>query len=198
VHTDNTPRSAIAKIRDLTEMKADYLLQGRCRIINIWRPIKHQVYDCGLALADGAKLQPADIIECERYRQDTKQYWDTMGVVKFREGFEWYYLSAHDPDDVVLFKNYDSDSSVPAPICLHTAFDLPASEIPPSAPTRESIEVHALVFTHPKSTSHGAREVASTLQHPLALRLVNSTLPTAAHENFGLIDLSRLDIDEAK
>lgn len=40
VHTDNTERSVITKIRRLTEMKADYLLSGRTRIINIWRPIK--------------------------------------------------------------------------------------------------------------------------------------------------------------
>lgn len=43
VHTDNTEKSVLMKIRNLTEMKADYLLSGRARIINIWRPIKHPV-----------------------------------------------------------------------------------------------------------------------------------------------------------
>ncbi|KAK3100877.1 hypothetical protein LTR53_018862, partial [Teratosphaeriaceae sp. CCFEE 6253] len=36
VHTDNTERSVIEKIHDMTEMKADYLLSGRARIVNIW------------------------------------------------------------------------------------------------------------------------------------------------------------------
>lgn len=82
VHVDNTERSVLEKIRNLTDMKADYLLSGRARIINIWRPIKHPVYDCGLAIADGGELQQGDIIECDRHRQDTGSYWDTMGVVQ--------------------------------------------------------------------------------------------------------------------
>lgn len=36
VHTDNTERSVLTKIKNLTDMKADYLLSGRARIINIW------------------------------------------------------------------------------------------------------------------------------------------------------------------
>ncbi|EME89348.1 uncharacterized protein MYCFIDRAFT_6630, partial [Pseudocercospora fijiensis CIRAD86] len=62
VHADNTERSVLAKIRNLTEMKADYLLSGRARIINIWRPIKHPVFDCGLAVVDAGKLQDGDIL----------------------------------------------------------------------------------------------------------------------------------------
>lgn len=201
VHTDNTETSAISKIRNLTEMKADYLLSGRCRIINLWRPIKHPVYDCGLAIADGSKLRPGDIRECDRYRQDTKQYWDTMGVIQYRPGFEWYYMSEHHQDDVILFKNYDSDTSVPAPICLHTAFDLPRNEIPPDAPTRESIEVRALVFTHP-STEHGLSEHvlqtrAAPVPQPLALSLEQGGLKRIDAEDYSTVDRLRRDIDEA-
>lgn len=78
VHRDNTDSSVITKIRNLTEMKADYLLSGRARIINIWRPIKHPVYDCGLAIADGGKLEESDILECDRVKKDTGEFWDTM------------------------------------------------------------------------------------------------------------------------
>ncbi|OQO12597.1 hypothetical protein B0A48_02059 [Cryoendolithus antarcticus] len=152
VHTDNTPSSALEKIQQLTDMKAEFLLRGRCRLINLWRPIKHPVYDCGLAVASGASLREGDVRECERRRADTGAYWDTMGVVQYRPGFEWFYLSNHSPDDVILFKNYDSDDSVAAKICLHTAFDLPLESIPPNAPQRESIEVRALVFTFPPSS----------------------------------------------
>ncbi|EMC94666.1 hypothetical protein BAUCODRAFT_42205, partial [Baudoinia panamericana UAMH 10762] len=146
VHTDNTERSVLDKIRNMTDMKADYLLSGRARIINIWRPIKHPVYDCGLAIADGGKLRDDDVLECDRHRADTGQYWDTMGVIKYRDGYDWYYCSEQAEEDVLLFKNYDSDTSVKARICLHTAFDLPPETVPPDAPTRESIEVRALIF----------------------------------------------------
>nr|OQO08722.1 hypothetical protein B0A51_17715 [Rachicladosporium sp. CCFEE 5018] len=149
VHTDNTPSSALEKIQQLTGMKAEFLLRGRCRLINLWRPIKHPVFDCGLAVASGASLRAGDVRECDRRRADTGAYWDTMGVVQYRPGFEWYYLSNHSPDDIILFKNFDSDESLDAKICLHTAFDLPPESILANAPQRESIEVRALVFTFP-------------------------------------------------
>ncbi|OQO01050.1 hypothetical protein B0A48_13293 [Cryoendolithus antarcticus] len=149
VHTDNTPSSALEKIQQLTDMKAEFLLRSRCRLINLWRPIKHPVFDCGLAVASGASLRAGDVRECDRRRADTGAYWDTMGVVQYRPGFEWYYLSNHSPDDMILFKNFDSDESLDAKICLHTAFDLPPESISANAPQRESIEVRALVFTFP-------------------------------------------------
>lgn len=71
VHCDNTEKSVLSKIKNLTELKSEYLLSGRVRIVNIWRPIRHPVFDCGLAVADGGKLQEGDVIECDRHRQDT-------------------------------------------------------------------------------------------------------------------------------
>lgn len=202
VHVDNTDTSCVTKIRNLTDMKADFLLRGRCRIINIWRPIKHPVYDCGLALSDGASLQPGDVIECDRYNRNTKQLWDTMGVIKYRPGYQWYYMSQHHQDDVILFKNYDSDKSVPAPVCLHTAFDLPLSEIPADAPTRESIEVRALVFTHPtdeRRLSEGMLHVRNApMQQPLATLLEQGQLKHIDDDDYSTVDRMRRDIDEAK
>ncbi|KAK4555131.1 hypothetical protein LTR86_007897 [Recurvomyces mirabilis] len=191
VHTDNTDRSVLEKIRDLMEMKADYLLNGRARIINIWRPIKHPVYDCGLAIADGSKLRQGDVMECDRHRADSGEYWDTMGVVQYRPGFEWYYCSEQEEEDVILFKNYDSATDVKARICLHTAFDIPAEVIPPGAATRESIEVRALVFTYPAS---GIRPLEAT-PHPLATTLQQSHLQRLDDE-YTITDRLRTDIDE--
>ncbi|KAK5109068.1 hypothetical protein LTR62_007524 [Meristemomyces frigidus] len=192
VHSDNTERSVIEKIRSLTEMKADYLLNGRARIINLWRPIKHPVYDCGLAIADGGTLRNDDIIECDRHRADTGDYWDTMGVVQYRPGFDWYYCSEQDEEDVILFKNYDSATHVNARICLHTAFDVPAETVPSGALTRESIEVRALVFTYPAS----GHRPAGSLPHPLALSLEHNDLRKLTDEHT-ITDRLRTDIDEA-
>lgn len=120
VHLDNTETSVIEKIKNLTDMKADYLLKGRCRVINIWRPIKHQVYDCSLAVADCGKLKEGDIIECDRRLASTGAYHDTMGVVRYRKGLDWYYCGDMAEDDILLFKGYDSSTSVRARHCLHT------------------------------------------------------------------------------
>lgn len=192
VHVDNTEISVIEKIRSITEMKADFLLTGRARIVNIWRPIKHPVYDCGLAIADGGKLQENDVIECERHRLDTDEYWDTMGVIKHRPGYDWYYMSMQDEADVLLFKNYDSATDVQARHCLHTAFDLPPGDVPANAPTRESIEVRALVFTHPK----GIREPYGGLPQPLVHHLERGNLKLVDEEH-SITDRLRTDIDEA-
>ena len=118
---------------------------------------------------------------------------DTMGVIKYREGFEWHYMSLQDEPDVLLFKNYDSATDVKARWCLHTAFDLPAETIPPNAPTRESIEVRALVFTLPE----GLRRPSSLgmLQHPLAEQLAQEQLPLV-DEAHCITDHLRTDIDE--
>ena len=199
VHVDNTARSIVEKIKSMTEMKADYLLQGRARVINIWRPIKHPVYDCGLCIADGGKLTEADVMECDRVRQDTGKYWDTMGVIQYRPGYDWYYMSEHDPDAVLLFKNYDSATNVKARLCLHSAFDMPAHLIPKDAPTRESIEVRALVFTHPRGRrfSEGTlRNSAIAIEHPLAVSLQKGDLKRLDDEH-SIVDRIRKDIDEA-
>lgn len=192
VHTDNTEKSVIDKIKNMTEMKADYLLSGRARIINIWRPIKHPVYDCGLAIADGGKLKEEDVMECDRHRADTGEYWDTMGVIKYREGFDWYYCSEQAEEDVLLFKNYDSATNVKARYCLHTAFDVPPDVIPPGAPTRESIEVRALIFTYPIR----GRRPSGPIQHPLALTLEQGQLRHLDDEHISITDRLRTDIDE--
>ncbi|KAI9663986.1 MAG: hypothetical protein M1821_007477 [Bathelium mastoideum] len=151
VHVDQTESSIITKIRTLTELKANFLLRGRSRIINVWRPIRHPVYDCGLAIADGGMLKDGDVIECDRMRRDDGLFWDTMGVVKYREGYRWHYMSEQAEEDVLIFKNYDSDKRVKARHCLHTAFDVPFP--PPHAPPRQSIEIRALIFTHPPPDS---------------------------------------------
>jgi hypothetical protein len=192
VHVDNTETSVKEKIHNITDLKAEYYLSGRCRIINIWRPIKHPVYDCGLAIADGGKLRDGDVIECDRIRQSTGKYWDTMGVVKYRPGFDWYYMSLQDEPDVLLFKNYDSSMDVAARNCLHTAFDLPPEDIPPGAPTRESIEVRAFVFTLPK----GVRKPSGVaVPHPLAIGLEQWKL-RHFDEGHSITDRLRTDIDE--
>ncbi|KAK5171829.1 uncharacterized protein LTR77_003465 [Saxophila tyrrhenica] len=192
VHVDNTERSVLEKVHNYADLKADYYLSGRVRIINIWRPVKHPVYDCGLAIADGGKLKEGDVIECDRVRHDTGKYWDTMGVVKYRPGYDWYYCSLQDEADVLLFKNYDSATNVPARSCLHTAFDVPPSEILPNTPTRESIEVRAFIFTHPKGLR---RPSGISAPHPLAVQLEQGNLRLV--DEHSITDHLRTDIDEA-
>lgn len=170
-------------------------MNGRCRAINIWRPIKQPVYDCALAVAHGGKLEDGDVIECERRRQDTDEYWDTMGVIKYRPGFEWFYMNEQDENDVLLFKNFDTATDVKARWCLHTAFDMPEGTIPAHSPTRESIEVRALVFTYPQNITPPR---GAAMQQPLADSLERSSLLSYDAEAPSIADRPRTDIDEGK
>lgn len=157
---DELETSIVTRIRSQTELKADFLLRGRVRVINIWRPVSHPVYDCALALTDtvGSNLTIRDVIECDRIRRDTGKYWDSMGVVQHRPGYSWYYMSNQSPDEPVMFMGYDSDCTRRIArqedvdgnpgFCFHTAFDVP-EPYPEGWKPRESIEVRALVFTYP-------------------------------------------------
>lgn len=81
-----------------------------------------------------------------------------MGVVQYRPGYSWYYMSGQSPDEPVMFMGYDSDCTSRIArqedvdgnpgFCFHTAFDVP-EPYPEGWQPRESIEVRALVFTYP-------------------------------------------------
>lgn len=58
-------------------------------------------------------------------------------------------MSEQAEEDVLLFKTYDNDPSVPSTACLRTMFDIP--NVPTNTPSSKTIEIRALVFTHPVS-----------------------------------------------
>jgi hypothetical protein len=94
-----------------------------------------------IAIADGRGVDPQKDISTI----------DTGTPIRhgsYREGYDWYYMSEQAEEDVLLFKVYDSDQSVSSTTCLRTSFDIPdtSSETPV-----KTIEMQALVFTHPIS-----------------------------------------------
>lgn len=151
VHVDQSERTIRKIVKEKTDLKGDWLLKGRVRQVNAWRPLYHPVYDCGLCVVDSATVIDDDLIECSRVREGDYGYLDTMGVVKYRPGREWYYKSLMDPDDVVMFMGYDSDCKSGKQhgtgFTPHSAFDIPNP--PPGSPPRASIEVRFLIFTWP-------------------------------------------------
>jgi hypothetical protein len=105
------------------------------------------------------------LIEAHRIREVDGGFIDTMGVVQYREGRDWYYKSRMDPDDVVLFMGYDSDccrgKRDGTGFTLHSAFDIP--DPPQGSPPRASIEVRLLVFTWPREPLIIPRPMAGML-----------------------------------
>ncbi|MCJ1359294.1 MAG: hypothetical protein MMC33_009295 [Icmadophila ericetorum] len=138
-HIDQTPYSAQQRVELHMGSEAPELLQGRYRIINVWRPINGPVQSHPLAMADTSTVEDSDLVPIEhRYPERTGE---TAGV-KFNPKTKWYYWSGMGNDERLFLQCFDSQdhhSRVP-----HTAFVDPRT--PEGAVPRESIEVRALVF----------------------------------------------------
>jgi hypothetical protein len=110
--------------------------------INVWRPLK-PVMSAPLALCDGATLSAQDLkIGYASNETDNAKPRATFNVA-YNPAQRWYYFRHMQPDEVLLIKIADSDSSQVqgAP---HSAVDDPTAG--PDAPPRESYEVRALAF----------------------------------------------------
>jgi hypothetical protein len=137
------------------------LLGLRLRLINVWRPINRPVEDYPLAVCDGASVPPGALIPADYVRTT---YTGENLLPVFSDKYKWYYMSRQTPDDVLLFKCYDSSSEVKArckshatlemfrvasdPLCSgcpHAAFRI--GDAADGGPGRESIEVKAIVFS---------------------------------------------------
>lgn len=112
----------------------------RFAIVNVWRSIgSAPVLDTPLALCDARSVRPEDLVPAElRYPERTGEIF----LVRHRPEHLWSYVSEMRRDEVLLFKQYDSDREV-ARFVPHAAFDHPA--MPPDAPPRQSIEARVLV-----------------------------------------------------
>jgi len=145
VHIDQTPSSAAQRVRLHTGADADTLLNGRYRIINVWRPLPSTgpVRSFPLAVADSASVQDEDLVAVEhRYPNRSGE---TAGV-RYSPSQRWKYWSGMMDDERLLLKCFDSDESVGQwGRVSHTAFVDPRTE-GKEWPPRESIEVRALVF----------------------------------------------------
>lgn len=142
VHVDQTPMSAEERVRLHAPEDAERLLQGRYRIINVWRPLNGPVMGFSLAVADSQSVRDEDLVPIEhRYPNRNGQ----TAAVRYHPGQKWYYWSGMKNEDRLLLKCFDSDENVGQYGRVpHTAFVDPRT--PEGAVGRESIEVRALVF----------------------------------------------------
>ncbi|OLN81034.1 Uncharacterized protein in dcmA 3'region 1 [Colletotrichum chlorophyti] len=137
-HVDQSYDGAIMMARHHLGDEADELLKRRFQIINIWRPIK-TVYKDPLAVADGNTVAEEDLVGAAiiypRHRAET---W----TIKPNPAHRWYYKSKQRPDEPLLIKCFDSDTSV-VRRAAHCAFRDPEMD---DKECRQSIDIRALVF----------------------------------------------------
>jgi hypothetical protein len=136
VHNDYTEASGP---RRMLHVLGEAGLQ-RYAIVNVWRALKGPVLDAPLALCDARSVTAEDLIAADvHYATRTGEIY----LVAHSPRHRWFYFPEMQPNEALVFKQFDSDFSVGARFVPHAAFDHP--DTPADAPLRESIEARVLV-----------------------------------------------------
>lgn len=141
VHLDQTRKS----IRPFLEQAADAAVRERwkrVKVFNVWRPLTPPPQDVPLALCDQRTLDPGDWVVGRTVEPNFPDGVPYVSSV-FNPDQRWFYLSDLTPDDVVVFKGYDSDPDAPFG-CLHGAFKQPVTAT--GATPRASAEARVFAF----------------------------------------------------
>jgi hypothetical protein len=143
-HVDYGDRTVRQTTRDMLGDEAEFWLQRRYMLINLWRPIR-TVERTPLALCDASTVRAEDLFDSEVRGglgdPDRPSLWGYN--LAHHPGQRWYYAPLMTPDEIVAFKLFDSD---PGRVqwTAHSAFEDPTS--PPDAPPRQSIELRTISF----------------------------------------------------
>lgn len=141
VHNDYTAGSGFVCLEENLGDEAEALAKGHFQIINIWRPLVDPVENFPLALCDVRSIDSTDMVEAERRAPN---HIGEISLAVYNPAHRWFYFPDMTPDEVLLFKTFDSIEQGRLPCSIHTAIDLP--DAPKDAKPRESIESRAFVF----------------------------------------------------
>jgi hypothetical protein len=137
VHNDYTEASGR---RRLNLVLSDAAPDLPFMILNFWRPVDHPAIDAPLAVCDARSFPARDWIESDLiYPTRTGEIY----LGKYSTSHTWYYYPAMTPEELLVFKTYDSRLDSPARMTPHCAFDDPST--PADTPPRRSIEIRCLV-----------------------------------------------------
>ena len=128
----------------LGKAEAARWLQRRYVLMNLWRPIK-PVQRTPLALCDASTVVAGDLNDSEvRGGLMDPNRPPLHGFnLSYNPNHRWYYAPLMQPDEVLIFKLFDSDRGR-VQWTGHTAFDDPTAAA--DAPPRESIEIRTISF----------------------------------------------------
>lgn len=141
-HIDHTFEEGCRIIRDVYGEKAGVVLGGRWQCVNAWHPLQGPLKDWPLAVCSAtsvdyeADTMAGDVVDRDAAFENTQ--------VHFNPEQKWYYLPGQMPDELLIFKNADSEQRKGgSPGAPHASFDNPLKK--DSGLLRESIELRLLV-----------------------------------------------------
>ncbi|RPD52376.1 hypothetical protein L227DRAFT_514912, partial [Lentinus tigrinus ALCF2SS1-6] len=140
VHIDQTYNASIERVNYHLSEDSDRLLNGRMRIINVWRAIHHPAAHKLLAVSNWRYLDEHDLVPVHF----VYPHWTSSTyIMRYNPQHKWWHLSGQTPDELTAIKCYESEVDL-ARLTPHSTFADASS--PKEAPHRESIEARPLVF----------------------------------------------------
>ncbi|KAK1573057.1 uncharacterized protein LY79DRAFT_641934 [Colletotrichum navitas] len=144
VHFDSSIPYAHRLIHEVFPDEAEELSKSRVVLVNVWRPLAPVLRD-PLCVGEAHSVPPEDEVTITiRHSTDESIPEMETNEVRYGEGHEWFYKSGMKPDEVLIFKTFDSKTDGRARRVAHSAFVEPP--INENAPGRQSIEARAFVF----------------------------------------------------
>ncbi|KAH6949201.1 hypothetical protein DER45DRAFT_580827 [Fusarium avenaceum] len=116
-------------------------------LLNTWSPLYKPVQNAPLAFCHPASVSPSDVVEVDAVRPGR-----VTGVryLKYKPEHQWYWCSNQCPNEVSIFKSWDSDPNHRLPFVPHGAvrFNLDVSEDieTPNTVLRDSLETRMIVI----------------------------------------------------
>lgn len=141
VHADYTTDSAVRSMHRHFHCDEDPALsERRYAIYHVWRALTPAPQDAPLALCDPRTVSDQDCIAADTILDFPGSRADRLEAVLFRHNprHRWYYFPNMTPDEVIIFKDFDSDARGPCRV-PHTAFDDPTC--PSHTPARVSLDL---------------------------------------------------------
>jgi len=117
----------------------------RFAVYQTWRVLSQPPQDNTLAICDGRSVPASDAVVFEAVvgPKGVPGSQFKARICKYRADHRWYYFSNMYPEELLVFKGYDSEIPL-AMNAMHTAFENPAAG--PNAIPRESIEARFFAF----------------------------------------------------
>jgi len=147
IHTDSHVEHSDSMFNQYTtpEAMAKYR-KGRYLYMNCWRNISETpIANNHLAVLDQTSVtSPDDYLATDLFIMQGMHQQQYRLTTRNSHRHRWYYYSQMKKNEVLMFKQFDSDPERSGRMSFHTAFVDP--QAPADAPVRESIEIRAFAF----------------------------------------------------
>lgn len=146
VHLDYTPEGADLFLKWNIETSGEAPPSHKAfAFIQTWRAVSPGPQDNCLAICDGASVPPEDgiVIDAVLGPADVPGRCFPFRICRHRADHQWYYLADMEPDDLLIFKGFDSREPT-SMNAMHSAFTNPLAG--PDAQPRQSVEARFIAF----------------------------------------------------